>query len=164
MSEERARFVELAKRYDTAMMCTRSAFGMLRARPMSVGEVEESGRMWFVTSAHAGKVEEIKDHSEVNVVMQGDDTYVSLTGRGYTVKDPDKVRALWKEAWRPWFPNGPDDPELVLIRVDPTVGEFWDQRSTKGVRYLWEAAKAYVQGDQVQEEALEGEVHAKVEL
>jgi general stress protein 26 len=164
MSEERARFVALAKGFDTAMMCTRSPFGMLRSRPMSVAEVEDGGRMWFVTSADAGKIEELHDHSEVCVVMQGDVSYVSLTGRGYTVRDPEKVRAVWKESWRPWFPKGPDEADLVLIRVDPTIGEFWDDRGMKGVRYLWEAAKAYAQGDQVDEEALEGEIHAKVEL
>jgi general stress protein 26 len=120
--------------------------------------------MWFVTSAHAGKVEEIHDHSEVNVVMQGSNAYVSLTGRGYTVKDPAKIKELWNEAWRVWFPDGPDQADLVLIRVDPTIGEFWDERGTKGARYLWEAAKAYAQGEQVNEERLEGEAHAKVEL
>jgi general stress protein 26 len=162
--EERARFVELAKGFDTAMMCTRSGFGMLRSRPMAVADVEDDGRMWFLTSAESGKVEELHDHSEVNVVMQGKTSYVSLTGRGYAVKDQQKIQELWQEAWKVWFPEGPDQADLVLLRVDPTIGEYWDDRGAKGAKYLWEAAKAYVQGDQVEEEELEGEIHAKVEL
>ena len=147
------------------MLCTRSAFGMLRSRPMAVAEVEDGGRMWFVTSAGTGKVEELADHSEVNVVMQSNSAQVSLTGRGYTVKDVVKVRALWQEPWKVWFPDGPDQRDLMLIRVDPTIGEFWDQSGSKGVRYLWEAAKAYAQGDQLDtDEALPGEAHRKVEL
>lgn len=163
-TEERARLVALAKGFDTAMMCTRSGFGMLRSRPMAVAEVEDDGRMWFLTSAGSGKVEELHDHSDVNVVMQGKASYVSLTGRGYAVKDPQKIADLWHESWKVWFPDGPGQADLVLIRVDPTIGEFWDDRGAKGAKYLWEAAKAYVQGDQVDEDALEGEIHAKVEL
>jgi general stress protein 26 len=163
-TEERERFVALAKEFDTAMLCTRSSFGMLRSRPMAVADVDDHGRMWFLTTAESGKVEELRDHSDVNVVMQGKTAYVSLTGRGYAVKDPQKVVDLWQESWRPWFPDGPEQADLVFIRVDPTIGEFWDDRGAKGAKYLWEAAKAYVQGDQVDEEALEGEIHAKVEL
>jgi hypothetical protein len=43
-----------------------------------------------------------------------------------------------------WFPNGKDDPSLALIRVAIDDAEFWDDAGAKGVRYAFEAVKAFV--------------------
>ena len=40
-----------------------------------------------------------------------------------------------------WFPKGPDDPDLVLLSVEPEIAEFWDVGGIKGLRYLFDAAK-----------------------
>ena len=45
-----------------------------------------------------------------------------------------------------WFPEGADDPSLCLIQLRPSHAEFWDMQSTKGLRYVFEAAKSFVSG------------------
>lgn len=97
-------------------------------------------------------------------MFQSGSTYASLSGSATIVRDRDRVRALWSESFRPWFPDGPDQRDLALVRVDPQVGEYWDQRGATGLRYLWESAKAVVQGERVDDAAIEGEGHGKVPL
>lgn len=160
----REKLVDNIKSFDTAMLVTRSSTGGLRARPMAIADVQPAGGLWFVTSAATEKIHEIADRSEVNVSLQSSSVYVSVTGTARTVRNPTKIRELWKEAWRVWFPDGPDESDLVLINVEPTSAEFWDNRGTKGVRYLWEAAKAYVKGERVDDSDLPPAHHGKVEL
>ncbi|MEQ1507629.1 MAG: pyridoxamine 5'-phosphate oxidase family protein [Myxococcota bacterium] len=158
------RFVEVVKSFGTGMLVTRTSGGALRSRPMGVAEVEPDGTVWFVTSADTPKTEEIADKSEVNVAFQSATTYASLSGRAKLEQDRARIRSLWSEAWRVWFPDGPETSDLVLIGVLPSVGEYWDQRGQKGLRFLWEAAKAYVSGDRIDDDAAERDGHGKVRL
>ena len=58
----------------------------------------------------------------------------------------DKVRELWDESYKVWFPGGVEDPDIELISVRPERGEYWDTTGGNRAKYLWEAAKAYVSG------------------
>ena len=160
----REKLLEAVKTFDTAMLVTKGTTGGLHARPMAIADVQDNGTLWFVTSSRTPKVDEIADDSDVNVSLQAPMVYASLTGKARTVRSEAKVRELWKEGWRVWFPDGPEQKDLVLITVDPVVGEFWDNRGTKGVQFLWEAAKAYVKGEKMDDRGVEGEQHGKVRL
>jgi general stress protein 26 len=161
---DRDRFVEVLRRFDTAMFVTEARSGGLRSRPMAIAEVEDDGTMWFVTDAETPKLAEIGVHAPVNIAMQSSVSFASLTGKGEPLRNDAKARELWKEAWRVWFPDGPDETDLVLVRVRPYVGEYWDQRGSKGLRYAWEAAKAYVKGERIDSEDEEGASHGKVRM
>jgi len=63
------------------------------------------------------------------------------------VVDPGRVRRLWKEPYRVWFPNGPDDSDIALLAIDPLMAEFWDTSGTNRVAYFWETVKAYMTGE-----------------
>jgi len=43
-----------------------------------------------------------------------------------------------------WFPEGKNDPNLCILRIDAREGEFWDNSGAKGMKMLYEAAKAFV--------------------
>jgi general stress protein 26 len=157
---ERRRFVGLLRSFDTAMLATRTSDGALRARPMAIARVDDDGTTWFVSDADAPKAQEIGQRSEVAVVMQSDSAWASLSGRASTVLDRELLRAMWNESFRPWFPEGPDHPEIVLIRVEPAIGEYWDRRGARGLRHLWDAARAYASGRSPDEDL----AHGKLEL
>lgn len=119
-----------------AMLTTVAADGSLHSRPMAV-EVEDeekerdreyNGRLWFFTKVDSGKVDEIKNDSEVNLayVSYEDHRYVSLSGRATIVRDQEKIEALWSPLYRPWFAKGIDEPGLALLRVDVRTGRYWD--------------------------------------
>jgi general stress protein 26 len=155
---------ELLADFDAAMLVTRTPAGELRSRPMAVAEIQPGGCMWFLTERNSGKLEEIARDSHVNVAMQSERKFVSISGQAVTVDDRRKVEELWNEAWRVWFPEGKNDPTLVLIKVQGEHGEYWDNSGTSGIKYLIEAGKAYLTGTKPREVESDPAVHGKVAM
>lgn len=142
----KAKLVEMLGKLDTLMVATTGDGGMFHARPMAVADVETDGIVWFVTAKESPKVSEISTDDRAMVTGQNDRLFVSVSGRLRTVDDRARLRELWKDTWKVWFPNGKDDPSITLMRFSPEIGEYWDNRGTKGLRYVFEAAKALVDG------------------
>jgi general stress protein 26 len=132
---------ELLEAFDTAMFVTRHG-DHLHARPMAVAAVDGANCVWLATSLASPKAAEIRSNARVSATFQSRNRYVALSGSAELVTDRAKIHALWKEAWRAWFPQGKDDPQLALIRVDVDDAEFWDDAGAKGVRHVFEAVKA----------------------
>jgi general stress protein 26 len=162
-SEQSAHFISLLKKFHTAMLVTHSDGHELHARPMAIAQVEDDGRLWFITSADTAKVHEIEIDSHVHLIAQdGDSAFLSLTGRATLVGDREIIARLWREPFRVWFPKGKDDPNIELIAVRPESGEFWDSTGANRCKYLWEATKAYITG--TTPEADDGDLHGTVRL
>jgi len=142
-----AKFRDLLDEFGVAMLVTRTADGSLRSRPMALAQAEPNGTLWFVSDRHSGKVDELDHDAHVAVTMQSKMKFVSLSGRAAVVDDRAKLAALWKVEWKVWFPGGKDDPNIVLLKVDGTAGEYWDNSGTSGVKYLIEAGKALLSGE-----------------
>lgn len=158
-----ARIHELLADFDTAMLITQAHGQPLRARPMAIARVEADCRLWFFTGRDSAKVHEIQDNQEVLIVCQDEHSrYVSLSGTAELSSNRGKARELWKESYQTWFPRGVEDPDLLLISVKPREAEYWDSQGFKGLRYVFEAAKAYATGTRPQ--IREGEQHGKVVL
>lgn len=162
-SQERERFFELARSFDTAMLVTKRQDGSSHARPMALAEISEQGDMWFVTREHTPKVEEVKDDQRTLVVAQESGKYLTVSGEAEMRRDPDKVKDLWSEKWRPWF-SDKNDPELVLLCVHPQEGEYWDNTGTQGLKFLAKATKAAVTGKKMGDAPGDPDIHGKVPL
>lgn len=121
------------------------ADGGLHARPMAFAEVRDNGDIYFSTRIETPKVKEIEADDRVLVTLQGKTKFVSLSGRASIVRERALIERLWKESWRVWVPNGKDDPALCIIAVDAESAQYWDNSGARGVRYLYRAAKAYLQ-------------------
>lgn len=140
---------ELLESFDTAMLLTRDGEEN-HGRPMAVAEIEGADTIWFVTSSDSPKTEEIRSDARVSVTFQSERKFVALSGRSALVHDRARIEALWKEAWRVWFPKGKDDPTIALIKVTVEDAEFWDNAGGKGIRYVFEAAKALINGERAE--------------
>lgn len=81
-------------------------------------------------------------HEEVNVsyVDPQKNVYVSVTGSAHIVDDAEKERELWSPMNKAFF-EGIEDPEVVLLHVDPQSAEYWDAPAGK-MRQLFNMAKA----------------------
>ena len=128
-------------------MLTSDDDGVLRSRPMAASQKDFDGTLWFFTRAGAHKVDEVAEHSRVNVSYSdsGQQNYVSLSGHASVVRDPDTIKAHWSESMRTWFPKGSSDPDIALLKVDIEQAEYWDAPSSAMV-YLAGYAKAVVTG------------------
>lgn len=138
---------ELLGEFGVAMLVTRTVDGSLRARPMALAEVEPNGTLWFATDRHSGKVDELEQDTHVAVTMQSNTKFVSLSGTAGVVDDRAKLSRLWKTEWKVWFTGGKDDPNIVLLKVDGSAGEYWDNSGASGMKYLIEAGKALLTGE-----------------
>ncbi|MEO6870941.1 MAG: pyridoxamine 5'-phosphate oxidase family protein [Chthoniobacterales bacterium] len=126
---------------------------------MAIAQVEKDARIWFLTDAPTAKTHEIEKDTRMHIVCQNDrSAYLSLGGRADLVRDRAKIDGLSKEPFRAWFPEGKDDPEIV-IEVRPEEGGFWDNERLNRIKYLFAAAKAYAAGEKP--EVDEGEQHGK---
>lgn len=123
----------LIKKIDFAMLTTMNDDGTLRSRPMSTnGDVEFDGDLWFFTYASSHKVEEIERRPQVcaSFADPGRQNYVSLSGRAELVRDKNKIKELWKPELKAWFPHGPDEPDIALLKIHVEKGEYWDAPSS----------------------------------
>jgi general stress protein 26 len=160
---EAKKFHDLLEKFGTAMLVTHTGEGGLRGRPMAIAQVDEDCRVWFFSLHESGKVHEIETSPQVAVTCQKDrDVYLSITGSAILSRDRTKIEEMWNESYKVWFPEGKDDPDLVLIGVEPQEGEYWDQEGTNKLQYLFESARAYATGTRPKIE--EGDQHGKVQL
>jgi general stress protein 26 len=51
--------------------------------------------------------------------------YLCISGDGVVTDDRAKIRELWNAFAEAWF-EGPDDPNIRLLRVAPHEAHYWE--------------------------------------
>lgn len=130
--EAREKVWELIKDIRICQLVTQDESGRLYARPMSAMEHDNEGNLWFFTALDSPKAREIQSNPSVLLSYSDADknNYVSISGNAAIVRDRAKIDELWSEFVRTWFPEGKDDPNLCLIKVEPDTAEYWDSPSS----------------------------------
>jgi len=121
------KLAELIGEIRIAMLTTTTDDGSLHSRPMTTQQAEFDGKLWFFTKRESAKVEEVKRHRRVSLsyARPGDNCYVSISGTAELISDQKKAEELWDPSYERWFPRGPIDPSLILIRVTIERAEYW---------------------------------------
>jgi general stress protein 26 len=139
---------DLLKEFDTVMLVTRTAQGLLRARPMALQDLDEltDCDLWLVTGEDTPKVAEISDEQSVCVAAfrNRDKAYVSISARADVERNPAEVKRLWKPDWSIWF-DGPDDPTVAIMKLEVIRAEYWEPEGGR-LRVLFEMARGAVTG------------------
>lgn len=137
-SEAREKVFDLVAEARIAMMATLGADGHWHSRPMATAKEPFDGDLWFLTDVRSEKVEDLNRNREVLLAYSDEDkqNYVSITGHAVTIRDQDMIDELWSEPARLWFPDGPSDPNVALIRVSLNTAEYWDAPSGTMVMLL----------------------------
>jgi general stress protein 26 len=120
---------QVAEKIGTCMLVTSAGAGM-RARPMHALPDRDAGCIWFVTDRRGAKDDEIKAGPVVCLAFADTDsnTYLSISGGAEVLHDVAKAEELWSSEAQAWWPKGPTDPEVRVLRVVPDSAEFWDTR------------------------------------
>jgi general stress protein 26 len=150
---------DLIKDVKIAMLTTVD-WGVLRSRPMQTQEFDFDGDLWFFTSSETHKTDEIEKDRRVNVSYAAPDlnTYISVSGMAKIVKERAKIEELWNPIYKAWFPDGLEDPNLVLLKVAVEQAEYWDSPSSTIVQIAG-FVKAMVTGERA-----DGGEHEKINL
>jgi len=124
--EHRDRIWDAIDSIGTAMLVTRDSTD-LRCRPMATLPRRSSGVIWMIANRNDHKDDEIRKMPDVCLAFSkpGSNTYCSVSGKAEIVDDRSILEALWTSAADAWF-DGPQDPDAILIRVEPTQAELWD--------------------------------------
>lgn len=141
---------ELIKDIRFAMFTTRDSDGRLQSRPMTTqgDRGDDSDCLYFFASQGGSPVTELKGEPEVNVAYAhpGKDSYVSVSGHAEVSDDMGLKKQLWSKFAQAWFPGGPEDPDLALVRVRITQADYWDVTESKPTQ-LFKMAKAAMTGE-----------------
>ena len=141
-----ARVWDIIEKVGVAMLTTQFAGG-LRARPLEARPDREAGIIWFLTDVRSAKDDEVAASPHVCLVFidAGEKAYLSITGDAEIMRDPAKAADIWKSTDKVWWPGGPDDPTLRVLRIEPWIAELWDGPSSSAVA-AFEFAKARLTG------------------
>lgn len=133
---------ELVKQAQSCFFCTAVPSGDSSAtRPMSVGEVDDAGNLWFTSASDSHKNAEIGLDPTVRLYFQGSahSDFMFLTGHASITTDRASIDRLWTPILKTWFTEGKDDPRITVIKVTPTDGYYWDTKhgmAVAGIKML----------------------------
>jgi general stress protein 26 len=157
-AENAAKIWKAAESIRTAMLVTRGAEG-LTARPMSAIVRGDESTIWFLTDAQSGKIADIEAHPQVSVTFcDGASTHVAFRGNATVHTDRATVDMLWSKPALAFYPDGPGDPNIRVLRIRPDHAELWNGPGTlvamikiataaitkKGVRDMGEHVEAEI--------------------
>jgi general stress protein 26 len=124
-------YAGLLARYRTALLTTRGKDGHFHSRPMAMRQRVRGEEIWFATSISSKKVQDLERDAHCALTFfdpAGGDT-LSLSGTGEVIRDRKLLHELWDPSWHRWFPEGPDQRGLALLRVMPEHVERHDGES-----------------------------------
>jgi general stress protein 26 len=122
---------------EIGMLATVDVDGTLRSRPVYTQAVDANGALWFYASRSSQPISH-ETWPLVNVVYAhpGRQRYVCVCGRISEVDDAERRREVWSDGVRAYFKDGPDDADLVLLRVDVEHVDYWDGPSNVLTRLI----------------------------
>jgi general stress protein 26 len=119
---------ELIRDIRIALLTTVDHDGRLHTRPVQTLQVDDADRsLWFFTDWNSPKVDEL--HHDVRVSLGYSDpdknVFVAVSGSGSLFRDIQKAKQLWSIEQRAYYPEGPEDERLAVLRVLIERAEYW---------------------------------------
>lgn len=151
------KLAEMIEDIHYAMMTTTDDQGKMHSRPMITLAFEKNfkfeGTLWFFTKKDSLKVHDIEADKEVLLTYSHPhkQRYVVVTGFASIENSKFEKVTLWQPSLLTWFPEGVDDPELVLIKVQVESADIWDSPPSKMIK-LMGMAKSILTGHHYEEQ------------
>jgi general stress protein 26 len=122
-----AKLRELILDIRVALLTTTDRDGRFHTRPVQTLEVEADRTLWFFTDWSSPKVDELNHNVRVSLgyADPAKKVYVAVTGASRLMRDREKAKELWSVEQRAYYPEGPEDERLALLRVDIERAEYW---------------------------------------
>jgi len=97
--------------------------------PLLIQRVDESATVWLLSSQRAVHALALgHEHPLALVIIPTQPgRHLVLHGRGFQPADgSDTAAAHWHDGFRAWFPKGPEDPDLLLLKIPIVGADCWD--------------------------------------
>jgi general stress protein 26 len=147
MTDSQQRVWDIIAKTGVGMLTTRFAGG-LRARPLEARPDRDAGLIYFLTDVRGLKDDEIRAAPQIcfTMINAAEKAYLSITGRADILRDSARAEKIWTKPDTVWWPDGPQDENVRVIRLEPQTAELWDGPSSSLVA-AYEFAKARVTGE-----------------
>ena len=159
-NDDKNHLYELVNDFEVAMLVTQTANAM-HARPMAIASLDGGMGVYLVTALNSIKVDEINASPHALLTFQSARKFASVRGELTVLHDRPLVERMRKETWKVWFPEGKSDPNIGLLKFTAHEGEYWDNGGMQGLKYVFNAALAYVAGETLK---TDDDQHTKVSL
>ena len=142
------RLRKMIKDVKYALLTTAAADGSLHSRPLTTLDWDFDGVAWFLVPRDSRLASELTRSPDVNLAYASpeEDTFISLAGRAQVQQNPARARELWNRWAEMFFPDGPESPEVGVLRVEIRSAEYWTGPNDL-IEKVTGAAKALVEKD-----------------
>ena len=82
---------------------------------------------------------------------------MDVWGKGSVITDKAQIKDKWSPVVKAYFPQGAEDPNLALLKVQPTNVYYWESETGKMVQFIKMAAAA-VTGNPAVAKSAEGKI------
>ena len=125
------------------MLVTHDSSGKMQSRPFTTQAAGHDGAVWFFTRRDAEAATVVERDPEVLLCYADPSAhrFISCRGEASLSHDRQLIEQWWNPAYKIFFPEGRDDPLLVLMRVHVSKADIWDSDASK-MSQLFEMGKA----------------------
>ena len=129
---------KLTEEIRICMFCTLPSKNKAETRPMATMKTDDEGVLWFFSNKNSHKMDELEQDHDVQLFYShpGKDSFLTVYGTANVLYDRAKIEELWNPWVKAWFPEGKDDPNIAIIRVEPQEAYYWDNETNKMVEFL----------------------------
>jgi general stress protein 26 len=122
-----SKLIELVRDIRVALLTTVDREGGFHTRPVQTLQADADGTLWFFTDWSSPKADELQHDVRVNLgyADPAKNLYVSVSGSGRLLRDVQKAKELWSIEQRAYYPEGPEDARLAVLRVTMQRAEYW---------------------------------------
>lgn len=99
--------------------------GYPRPVPMSKIKSEDISRIWFATGLDSVKTRDFLSNTKSGVCFQENGNSIALTGTVEVITDEKVKKELWQDWFIAHFPQGPTDPNYVLLKFQGEHATYW---------------------------------------
>ena len=116
-------------------------------QPMTAFPERDEGALWFFARKESDLARAAGASAQVMFVVQAKDQDFQACIGGRLVQDTDRTRIdkYWNPIVAAWYPEGKNDPNLILLRMDASDAQVWVSEGGP-VKFAYEIAKANMTG------------------
>lgn len=126
---------KLCENVHTCLMLTTLDKKPISVHPMAIQKVDDSGRIYFMSSRNSGQNQElVKDNTmQLTIQNEGSSEYISLFGKAEIYRDQKEIDEMYSMYVNTWF-DGKEDPNITIIRFESESGYYWETKHGKMVQ------------------------------
>jgi general stress protein 26 len=88
---------------------------------------DEDFLIYMLTSHSSDKMRQIRANSKVGVYFCNSAEFhtLLLVGDAEEIDNPDLKKRIWQDEWKIYWPDGPEDPEFIMLKLLPDFAKGW---------------------------------------